>query len=770
MASVRRSGRKRKESTRYATDVFEGLDIDVSSDDQEQSKKNGRGEVENSDDEFDIEDETGDGAQEEDEVSSAVEEGNSGSNASDVETISDLEVRPVKRPTQKSRATPRAPKETKSTPSKNRTPNTRKATARRRRPAEVHAKHEYHSRGVLEIIQKSGKHERRDYMFGAYEEDWRPVSIAMDKWLDDTVLPSRKADKNHVGGFAHSWFYPDSLREREASDGWSWYQENSRAEIIKQRQTSTNLSEKQASKYLPVSGSQPLRFILGPFGKQKLHSLDFTQSLNISSAYQTILEGSNGSENADAAPSKIPHGWFLNVGSRVQDTQWIPNQSGKTQYLSISLLGKDPSVDHNAGQWTTPAFATSPPYPASLQIWAFEGHEVDESGAAATPNYSIPPRLELVICTSWGGIKQFQWCPVPGRPKDGDTLKNLGLLAVVYGDGKLRVLNISYDPSPTTKQKTQYIHITSAAVELSIRSTILTSVTWLSSSTIAAGCANGNVAIWSLAAALDHYHHYKPTVSSSPPLPPKPFYYQPHHQTYILSLASGYPSRPYYLATASMDGYLRLTDIRSPTLDTLLSSRHRVGSLCVLWNDHLQAFLAPDETYCMRMYGVRKFYTTVILGKFMESNVACVALSPVHAIVLMGSTDGEVATTNPLRRVNDPKSPAIQQTWFVHEWRRPVKRPPPHPPHHNPNPRQRVDQTTSLLAQPLARILESFEAYHAPLENNQYADLPEGSSVQTIFEPETNITAVAWNPNLPYGGWAAAATGTGLVRVEDIAV
>ena len=49
---------------------------------------------------------------------------------------------------------------------------------------------------------------------------------------------------------------------------------------------------------------------------------------------------------------------------------------------------------------------------------------------------------------------------------------------------------------------------------------------------------------------------------------------------------------------------------------------------------------------------------------------------------------------------------------------------------------------------------------------------PEATSETrfAIQEPLTRITAVAWNPNIEVGWWAAAAMGSGLVRVMDLGV
>lgn len=37
-----------------------------------------------------------------------------------------------------------------------------------------------------------------------------------------------------------------------------------------------------------------------------------------------------------------------------------------------------------------------------------------------------------------------------------------------------------------------------------------------------------------------------------------------------------------------------------------------------------------------------------------------------------------------------------------------------------------------------------------------------------VHAPQTRVTVVAWNPNVEYGWWAAAALGSGLVKVMDL--
>ena len=69
----------------------------------------------------------------------------------------------------------------------------------------------------------------------------------------------------------------------------------------------------------------------------------------------------------------------------------------------------------------------------------------------------------------------------------------------------------------------------------------------------------------------------------------------------------------------------------------------------------------------------------------------------------------------------------------------------------------------------VSRITESYK-----LESEQLAKSDKGGEkgivYSTIFEDEAAVTCVVWNPNLRCGGWAAAGMGSGLVRVEDLAI
>ena len=239
----------------------------------------------------------------------------------------------------------------------------------------------------------------------------------------------------------------------------------------------------------------------------------------------------------------------------------------------------------------------------------------------------------------------------------------LGLLAGVWGDGSVRVLDIYIPPSAITVP--EYVYCTATAFAAKPPHTISTSVTWISAASIAAAHANGTISVFhiptSLATASSEATPVLTTVAQT---------------TYILSITSCYPSRPHMLLATGMSGHLSLTDLTeassasamSPTT-TILSARSRISRPICVWHDWAQLALTVDDVGTLQGCPLRRFYGMTGLTKF-TSNATTVAVSPVHPFVMTGSVGGEVVCTNPLRRVFDSKAPIWNVKWFRHEWRR----------------------------------------------------------------------------------------------------
>lgn len=367
------------------------------------------------------------------------------------------------------------------------------------------------------------------------------------------------------------------------------------------------------------------------------------------------------------------------------------------------------------------------------------------------------------------------------------------MLAVIWSDGRVRILDVCTPIRQPDSDATTYLHFFRAAFEVSLPQTVPSCLHWLSGTTLAVATAAGTVGVWSLnrpgtlSAADDDEHN------------PRPWFYQQLADTFILTISSGWPSNPQFLSISTADGFARLFDIRSPTADTAASIRGRTLCLTQAWHEHTQSFVMPDEHYILRHTPIRRYYHNLYSMR-LENSITRVATSPVHPGVLVGGTDGDIQTSNPIMRISNYKVVPWQQKWFVHEYRGPMERMlvkptanadvemleggPVEPPENaaasatkdDINSEQAAKSNTvpqDILSQPLVRITEGYKAVQQGIAHSATSKRkgnPEIGRSISIFEEQSAVTALAWNPNLKYGTWAVAGMGSGLLRVEDVGI
>lgn len=613
-----------------------------------------------------------------------------------------------------------------------------------------------YTRGIAEgIAGHTGN--RLIYLFGSSVADLAPVRETSTRWSSELTLPSRKADSLGRGGLHLPYSQTHEQRQKEADDEWKWYFEHGGKETLWECQITNPITLDEARAYMPSSTEHS--FLMGPHTVQQLFTLPVSGSMPLTDAWP-------------AHPGKrkgYKKGFMLNIGAKVNNADWAPNQPGRRQFLAVSVLIKRKAehVSNNAPD--APAFTPQWPHEARVQIWEFAA---DEDGYIDT---NKKPKLDLVLCTGWGDVKALRWCRMPCQTSPSD--RSLGLLAGIWGDGIVRVLDV---PLPDNSADTKYLAIDQAAFFSKPPETVCTCITWLSASRLAAGCANGHVAIWDISEALD----------STPGQNARPKLYISISTSYVLAITSGWPSHSDFLMTSSMSGFVTLTDLSHPhpssPAATILSQRTRIGQYTLAWNEYTQCALSVDENYCIRAYMPRRWYSVVTLGRY-KSIATCLATSSCHPFVLAGTAGGDVVGVNPLRKVCDTKPTAWTQTWFSHEWRRPDTPADKHGDGGNLSSDfntelegtdlEPFDQSPAACAKRLpsglARITEGFKiernVLHVRKEDKTKRNIKSVMAV-TMFEEETAVAALSWNPNLHVGGWAAAGMADGLVRVENIAV
>ncbi|KAJ5228245.1 hypothetical protein N7489_008953 [Penicillium chrysogenum] len=634
------------------------------------------------------------------------------------------------------------------------------ASSRKRRAdgTVVPSAEETHIRGIIEPRDHLSKITYYTLTFGSDDRDLMPAVHFRMRWNKgvDAVFPSRftleEREKKPEYLYGPTFgVHPDDVM-KESTRGWDWYYDRDVGERFRKRQRIETIEESMAfQNYLPQPNTRKHGILLGRYDNQQLFELGYHETFDFGKAWEEPASKSDGS---GSGTKRVREGWMLNIGHKAHCMAWAPNQKGLTQYLAIAA----PITEDQKNQYKsedsepTSSFQPSEPFPSALQIWEFKGKPSETP--TMTLDMDSKPRLRQVLCADWGDLRRMVWCTLPRteRAEDKEEEKeSIGLLATVWGDGCVRVLDIKADrgsqetefresplglilTSPANVQ--DIVKIESPAFEARPPSTVCTCVTWLSPSDLAVGCGNGFVAIWNI----------EPSSASEP----LPYFYRPLHATYVLDITSAYPAHPQLVITISMDGETRMWSVLDPTSEMASTGRMRGASPFISYSPICQSVVAGDENEFARVIPIRRFFTTTTIARLSSTISAMAQCSNHHPCALFGSAAGEVVGTNPFRRVVYNKEQIWQQIWFTHEW----------------IPTSKTDTMGT------SRFHDGYRAENQKVAKNKLFETNpvNGMGTSTIFEENSHVTALGWNPNRSCAAWASAALGCGLVRVEDLAI
>lgn len=459
--SARRSGRRAAAKRRYTEDAFEAAGLDGDSSEPGTPSKAARAQVENeydiSDDEFVLQEDDGkdmelppdqgsfeiEEPEDLEEVESIPDE--SMGDLGDADSELDLALFDDSPNRREKRALPE-----------------RNGPLGRRGP---------HYRGLWNPTDHLSKSLHQRLIFGSHPSDKLSFVYNRDRWsrATDVTLPSRKSLGMEYTmssyGVGRTFGVDEESVTNESTKGWDWYYEETVGGQFRKRQKLESVgADEGIHTYFPKPRHTKHTVFLGPAQKQKGYELEQGASLNFGDAWDHIesrekesqkkpddvgaeeKEGPVPQENVptetESSNQKIREGWILNIGQKVNCLDWAPNQEGNTQYLAISTLAEQTVPSNEDELEAAPAFSPSESSPASIQIWSFEARGNDDTLRGL--DMSSAPVLRAVICTDWGEVRQFSWCPMPRakRKEDADNIVNLGLLAGIWGDGNVRVLAI----------------------------------------------------------------------------------------------------------------------------------------------------------------------------------------------------------------------------------------------------------------------------------------------------------------------------------------
>jgi transcription factor C subunit 6 len=104
-------------------------------------------------------------------------------------------------------------------------------------------------------------------------------------------------------------------------------------------------------------------------------------------------------------------------------------------------------------------------------------------------------------------------------------------------------------------------------------------------------------------------------------------------------------------------------------------------------------------------------------------------------------------------------------TWFKYEWRDAVNKT------RNGDGAAPTEEAEGddILRHPFGRFVEGFRVESNVFQEDKL-NTHGNPRFTVIYEENTAVNRVCWNPNLICGTWAAAATVSGLIRIEDLAL
>lgn len=308
---------------------------------------------------------------------------------------------------------------------------------------------ETHIRGIIEPRDHLSKSTYYTLTFGSDDRDLMPAIHFRMRWNKgiDAVFPSRftleETEKKPEYLYGPTFgVHPDDVM-KESTRGWDWYYDRDTGERFRKRQRIETIGESVAfQNYLPQPDTQKCGILLGPHDNQQLFELGYHESFDFGKAWE---EPSSKVDESKTGTKRIREGWMLNIGQKAHCMTWAPNQNGLTQYLAVAAAIKEDQKNQYKSEESEPvsSFQPSEPFPSALQIWEFKGKPSDTP--TMTLDMDSKPRLRQVWCADWGDLRRMVWCNLPRTERaedEEDEKQSIGLLATVWGDGYVRVLDI----------------------------------------------------------------------------------------------------------------------------------------------------------------------------------------------------------------------------------------------------------------------------------------------------------------------------------------
>lgn len=256
-------------------------------------------------------------------------------------------------------------------------------------------------------------------LYGPLPDHVTVIQGMVDRWFSKQALPDGQIGGSGV--MQSPWLAAD-FEEKQRHWSNTWYARYRGA--IEAPQRLRKIRTDHVNMFKPPSNE--LACLVGPYGTQKQAKTAY--------GYGEPTSETGVPLDSTASPT-APKSWLLDTGGIPLGIAWAPLAGRKEQFLAVCSI---PFTDQDARDADSPEDDPEEMKKGSVQIWSIPCHK----------DVASPARFALSLSFDWGRPKRLQWCPIP-PPEDS----KIGLLAVLCGDGQVRVIEV---PKPVPGQDEIY--------------------------------------------------------------------------------------------------------------------------------------------------------------------------------------------------------------------------------------------------------------------------------------------------------------------------
>lgn len=261
------------------------------------------------------------------------------------------------------------------------------------------------------------------YMYGPAEAHTKLAYGMLNRFYHLETLPGRPVDDSS-GPLLTPWV-PEGFEASQQAALTAWLDRYGRDESVGPRQKLVKLSKAGMAPYL-VKPEGNLAVLLGPYGEQQ--EITFPGGANRG----VCLNSADLPTDSHARDERSqPKGWMLDAGGLVLSLAWAYRPENTDPVLALCVVPH--SDQHHPNTAERDAHLGSRKH-GIIQFWKFPAKKTKQEDMVPKAE---PPILLRTLMFDWGRARRIKWCPVP--PADGSIM---GLLGLLTGDGKVRVLEI----------------------------------------------------------------------------------------------------------------------------------------------------------------------------------------------------------------------------------------------------------------------------------------------------------------------------------------